>query len=403
MKGWLKLVRGKDQPNMKVFCSATNKRFVIASNESSEEVCKICQDIHLSHIINAVMIDSTYFKVVCEKNHTYTFKADRADIAEKWIVALLQDQPTQKISFDDFTIIKTIGRGFSGEVLLAMKKSDDQLYAIKVLHKSANCERAITERNVLIRAKSPFIVKLYYAFQSTSKFYLVLDYISTGDLATLIHKSLQNIPVELSQIIIGEIALALEHLHSLGIVYRDLKPENVLITSQGHIKLTDFGISRDLGDGELTKTLCGSYSYVAPEMIMGKCYDTTIDWWSLGVIAYQLFYNKLPFKGENEKLLFDSIINDEPKLPFIQQGLQEFVSALLTKDPKKRLTDVFAHPFMANVTRKSIMDNINETIFKPENFWDNNAIDSHTVNQVHYPNFSFSYEENEQSFFSNEF
>lgn len=402
MKGWLKLVRGKDQPKLKVFCAANNKRFVIASNDSTDEVCKIYQDIHFSHIINAVMVDKTYFKVVCEKNHTYTFKADKVDTAERWIVALLQDQPCQKISLEDFNIIKTIGRGFSGEILLAVKKSDEQIYAIKVLHKNQNVERAITERNVLIRAKSPFIVKLYYAFQSNSKFYLVLDYINSGDLATLISKSVQSIPVDLAKIIIGEVAIALEHLHSLNIIYRDLKPENILITSQGHVKLTDFGISRELPEGETAKTLCGSYSYVAPEMILGKRYDTAIDWWSLGVIAYQLFYNHLPFHGENEKLLFDSIISDDPKLPFIQQGLQEFVSALLTKDPKKRLTDVFSHPFMAEVTRESILENVDEEIFKPENFLDNN-VDGPNVNQIHYPNFSFTYEENEESYFSPDF
>ncbi|TNM85140.1 hypothetical protein fugu_009318 [Takifugu bimaculatus] len=198
------------------------------------------------------------------------------------------------------------------KVFLVRKNSGHdvgQLYAMKVLKKAAIVQKAKTtehtrtERQVLENIRqSPFLVTLHYAFQTQSKLHLILDYVSGGEMFTHLYQR-DHFPEEAVQIYIGEIILALEHLHKLGIVYRDIKLENILLDSEGHIVLTDFGLSKEfLEEEERTYSFCGTIEYMAPEIIRGKAgHGKSVDWWSLGILMFELLTGASPFTLEGER------------------------------------------------------------------------------------------------------
>mmetsp|Transcript_28166 Transcript_28166/g.27160 ORF Transcript_28166/g.27160 Transcript_28166/m.27160 type:complete len:227 (+) Transcript_28166:295-975(+) len=195
------------------------------------------------------------------------------------------------------------------------------------------------EKEVLIRGKHPFLIQLHYSFQSPERIYFVVDYINGGDLFFHLRKLKKFSELD-ARFYACEIILGLEFLHKKGFVYRDLKPENVLIDSEGHVKLTDFGLAKrmDFKNSEKTFSFCGTPNYLAPEIIDKTGYDFMVDWWALGIILYELVAGMPPFFGTNQYQVIANIINYEyPRKDHFSKVFTSLLNGLLTKNPKKRL------------------------------------------------------------------
>ncbi|OMJ67041.1 hypothetical protein SteCoe_35907 [Stentor coeruleus] len=270
---------------------------------------------------------------------------------------ILEHHP--KISKKDFEILKLIGKGQFGKVFMVSLKKTGALYAMKVLQKKdieKNQQKLHTanERSILIKNSSPFIVQLKYSFQDFHQIYLVLEFVQGGELFYQLRKA-GRFSEDRAQFYAAEIVLALEYLHSNGIIYRDLKPENILLCSDGHIKLTDFGLSK-LGVDEknpLAYTFCGTSDYLAPEIIKNKGYDKAVDFWSLGAVLYEMIAGLSPFYSQNRDEIYKKVLkrNFEMK-PYFSQEASDIISKLLTLDPKIRSehgSTLRSHPFFREI------------------------------------------------------
>ncbi len=270
-----------------------------------------------------------------------------------------------KISENDFTKIKLIGKGSYGNVFLVRYNKNNMIYAMKVYKKSDLREKnqennTKSERNLLTQINFPFIVEVKFAFQTDSKLFLVQEFIQGGDLFFHIHSG-QKFSTQKTKFYLVEIILAIDFLHKNNMIYRDLKPENILIDSKGHIKLTDFGLSKIVTNiEEKSFTICGTLQYIAPEIISGEGYNESVDWWSLGIIMYEMLTGKLPFKfnfdsqeEQNDLNIYDKKI----KYPsWIEENAKDLINKLLNKDPEKRLgsgkegaENIKKHPFFSDI------------------------------------------------------
>jgi serine/threonine protein kinase len=258
---------------------------------------------------------------------------------QQWIVELLSDpEPSEILTTDSFTRLKLIHTSLTSEIFLVRKTATNELYALKSIYKSNSLDsvKALTERNALMKASSPFVVSLHATFQSESAFHLLLDFIPCGTLRTVL---LARAPLAVAQakLYLFEIALALGHLHGLGIVYRNLAPEHVLIDREGHTRLADLSRAYDAGAGT-----CDTYvtPYSAPEQCLRQRLAPAADWWAFGVLAFELFVGRRPLDGAAQ-----------PKMPPATDArVAAFVAALLQRDPARRLAsveEVTAHPVFA--------------------------------------------------------
>jgi serine/threonine protein kinase len=334
--------------------------------------------------------------------------------ALRWITAIqtvCSPPPVSAISMNEFRILSVLGRGFYGKVLLCQKLDTKEVYAIKSiqkkrLHESGNPASVITERNILMKAHHPFIVNLCFAFQTASKFYLGLEYAPGGELFYHMEKN-GTIQVDDARLYVAEIGLALSYLHSIGVVYRDLKPENVLLDRDGHIKLTDFGLSKALTDSGTTSTFCGTSEYLAPEVVLRTPYSYPIDMWALGVLTYEMIFGTTPFYDDNKSRMFSAIASREPSFPpKLDSRISDFISKLLTKNPAERPTfeDMKSHPFFEGLDWPTVCnrgyranfiphtnDPLKPTNFDPE-FTNEVAVDSFVppaLDSVNVPGFSY--------------
>ena len=222
----------------------------------------------------------------------------------------------EKIGPSSFVCLGLLGRGSFGEVYLVKKKKCGTLYAMKVLDKDRIMAQnifkyAMTERNILSLTSHPFIVKLNYAFQTNEKLFLLLDYCPGGDLAEQL--SLQSHFSEAkAKFYLCEIILALGDLHQKDIIFRDLKPDNVVLDPEGHAMLTDFGLSREgVNDARIAKSFCGSVAYLAPEMVSRTGHGKAVDWYLLGVLFYEMLVGIPPFFTNNKEQIFRNIENKD--------------------------------------------------------------------------------------------
>lgn len=287
--------------------------------------------------------------------------------------AMLNMAGKGKVGMSDFELLKVLGTGAYGKVFLVRKVSGfdcGKLYAMKVLKKASivqknkTTEHTKTERQVLEAIRqSPFLVTLHYAFQTDAKLHLILDYVNGGEMFTHLFNRETFTEAEV-RIYIGEIVLALETLHKLGIIYRDIKLENILLDSSGHIVLTDFGLSKEFLPGDTNHraySYCGTMEYMAPEVVRGSSagHDFSVDWWALGVLTYELLTGASPFTVEGErntsKEISQRILKKNPPIPSHFSGAgKSFIAALLHKDPTKRLGyngagEIKKHSFFANL------------------------------------------------------
>lgn len=262
----------------------------------------------------------------------------------------------------DFEFLTVVGKGSFGKVMQVKLKSTGEIFAMKVLKKKALIARkqvahTKTERNVLENIQHPFIVSLRFAFQSKTKLYMILDFFNGGELFYHL-KNEKRFSEDRARFYAAEIILAFEELHRNNIVYRDLKPENILLDSEGHLRLTDFGLSKDSISGDkLTHTFCGTPEYLAPEILYGKGYSFSVDWWSMGAFLYEMLTGWPPFYHDNVKVLYDKILNANVKYPsYVSEPAKDVIHKLLQRDISQRLgcggngaAEVKSHPFFESI------------------------------------------------------
>eukprot|EP00611_Tribonema_gayanum_P030049 TRINITY_DN822_c0_g2_i1.p1 TRINITY_DN822_c0_g2~~TRINITY_DN822_c0_g2_i1.p1 ORF type:complete len:725 (-),score=189.64 TRINITY_DN822_c0_g2_i1:946-3120(-) len=268
-----------------------------------------------------------------------------------------------RVGLDNFKIIKVIGKGSFGKVFLVRDKLGGEIFAMKVLRKDNiikrnQVEHTKTERNVLGYVRHPFIVGLNMAFQTREKLFFVLDYCAGGELFFHLGK-LGKFPEDRSKFYAAEIALALEHVHKLDIVYRDLKPENVLLDGEGHIRLTDFGLSKEgiTNNTSGAHSFCGTPEYLAPEILNRQGHGRAVDWWSLGALLYEMLTGLPPFYCRDREKLFDKIRRAQLTYPrYLSESCQDILHGLLTRDPSLRLgsstedaSEVKRHVFFSTI------------------------------------------------------
>ncbi|KAM7011935.1 LOW QUALITY PROTEIN: microtubule-associated serine/threonine-protein kinase 2 [Tautogolabrus adspersus] len=279
---------------------------------------------------------------------------------------------------EDFENIKLISNGAYGAVFLVRHKETRQRFAMKKINKQNlilrnQIQQAFVERDILTFAENPFVVSMFCSFETRRHLCMVMEYVEGGDCATLL-KNIGALPVDMTRMYFAETVLALEYLHNYGIVHRDLKPDNLLITSMGHIKLTDFGLSKiglmslttNLYEGHiekdtrefLDKQVCGTPEYIAPEVILRQGYGKPVDWWAMGVILYEFLVGCAPFFGDTPEELFGQVISDEIIWPEEEEALpqeaQDLISKLLRQNPLERLGtgsafEVKQHPFFTEL------------------------------------------------------
>ena len=273
-------------------------------------------------------------------------EAENAEEMEKWVNAFRNEdedgQPTAQVTKDDFEILSVLGRGHFAKVMLGRKRNTGNLYAIKVIHKKRVTERkhvahTKTERRVLGKIRHPFIVSLHFAFQTEHKLYLALDYCPGGELFGLLQRQ-KKVEEEHGRLYAAQIVLALEYLHRLDIIYRDLKPENVLIDGKGNLRLADFGLSKEVSDCDRTYTFCGTPEYMSPEIILDQGHGQSVDFWALGVLIYELITGRHPFYTPNKDEMYRRILSVEPVISkLLLPDSQDILRQLLEKQVHKRL------------------------------------------------------------------
>jgi serine/threonine protein kinase len=249
----------------------------------------------------------------------------------------------KKVSLEDFDLLCVLGRGSFGKVMKVRKKDTKEIYAMKILAKEMLIKQNMInytkqENAILQGVDHPFIVGLRFAFQTDSKLYLVLDFLSGGELFFHLSKEVK-FNVDRTRYYAAELVLALGHLHSKDIVYRDLKPENVVLDQEGHCVMTDFGLAKkDVSNNNPTTTFCGTPEYLAPEIIKGKGYSKPVDWWSLGILIYEMLVGLPPFYSENINEMYELILKAPLKFPsFVPSEAQSLLKGLLERDEAKRL------------------------------------------------------------------
>ncbi|XP_030828326.1 protein kinase C delta type isoform X1 [Strongylocentrotus purpuratus] len=288
------------------------------------------------------------------------------------------DRPVavQKYSIDDFMLQKVLGKGSFGKVMLAEQKGTKKYFAIKALKKEVvleddDIECTMVERHVLGLAWAhPFLTHLYCTFQSKEHLFFVMEYLNGGDLMFHIQSSLR-FEEKRARFYAAEIICGLQFLHKRGIIYRDLKLDNVLLDRDGHIKIADFGMCKQNITGETkASTFCGTPDYIAPEILKGQKYAASVDWWSFGVLLYEMLIGQSPFHGEDEDQLFDCILHDAPHFPrWLTKDAHSCLIQLLERTPEVRLGvkgDVRAHQFFKSIDFEKLERRELPPPFKPK-------------------------------------
>ncbi|CAO3641170.1 unnamed protein product [Mucor hiemalis] len=264
-----------------------------------------------------------------------------------------------KLKLDDFHLLRTLGTGSFGRVHLAQSRHNGRYYAIKVLKKTEvvrlkQVEHTNNEKHILESVANPFLVNLWGTFQDDANLYMVMDYVPGGELFSVLRKS-KRFPDHVAKFYAAEVALAIEYLHNKDIVYRDLKPENLLLDVNGHIKITDFGFAKYVPD--ITWTLCGTPDYLAPEVIQSKGYGKAVDWWSLGILIFEMLAGYPPFYDDDHLKLYEKILQGKIRWPsYFDPHAKDLLKHLLTSDLSRRYgnlkngaSDIKNHPWFHGV------------------------------------------------------
>jgi len=282
---------------------------------------------------------------------------------------------SKKTCLADFVLLKTVGKGSFGKVMLVRKNDTEKVYAMKVLNKERVIARkqydhTLSERKILEDIDHPFLVGLHFAFQSQTKLYMVFDFFNGGELYYYISKG--RFTEDRARFYAAEICLGLGHLHKHNIVYRDLKPENLLLDADGHIKICDFGLSKQGVESDEVKSICGTPEYLAPEVIQHKSYGKVVDWWSFGTLVYEMIHGLPPFYDTNRQRMYKKILDQPLQKPAdMPDDAFSLISGLLQRAPAKRLgyggaEEIQAHAWFEGLDWAALFRKEIEPPFKPE-------------------------------------
>ncbi|KAI0269865.1 hypothetical protein BC834DRAFT_967598 [Gloeopeniophorella convolvens] len=277
----------------------------------------------------------------------------------------------RKVGLDDFNFLAVLGKGNFGKVMLAEEKTSSNLYAIKVLKKefiidNDEVESTRSEKRVFLaaaRERHPFLLGLHSCFQTETRVYFVMEYVSGGDL--MLHIQRKQFSLRQAKFYASEVLLALEYFHANGIIYRDLKLDNILLTLDGHVKVADYGLCKEeMWHGSTTGTFCGTPEFMAPEILLEQRYGRAVDWWAFGVLTYEMLLGQSPFRGDDEDEIFDAILEDEPLYPItMPRDAVSILQKLLTRDPTRRLgsgkgdaEEIKRHSFFKDVSFDDILN-----------------------------------------------
>ena len=280
----------------------------------------------------------------------------------------------------DFKVIRVIGKGSFGKVFLVRQRNTKMIYAMKVLKKDNivkrnQVEHTKTEWSVLGYVRHPFVVGLRSAFQTAEKLYFVLDYCAGGELFCHLQK-LGKFSEKRARFYTAELTLALEHVHSLGVVYRDLKPENVLLDARGHVRLTDFGLSKERVTHyqKGASSFCGTPEYLAPEILARRGHGRAVDWWSLGALLYEMLTGLPPFYSRDREQLFEGIKRGHLAYPrYVSVDAKSLLKSLLHREPAARLgsgptdaLEVKKHVFFKHINFDALIDGTVVPPYQPD-------------------------------------
>ena len=299
------------------------------------------------------------------KNNDYSLEEFKVECK------LLYQKDSKKVSLSSFKIIKKIGKGSFGIIYLVEMVENGKIYALKQLRKDLLIETdalvcAKLEKEVLKRARHPFLVGLNYVFQTSVNIYFVMKFYRGGEL----YKHLQTkkrFSEDMVKFYGAQIALALGELHRNNIIYRDMKPENILMDVDGYIALADYGLAKIIDDKKLTTTFCGTPEYLAPEMVSEAGHNKQVDWWGLGVLIYEMIVGIPPFRNRNHHVLFQFISTKEVVFPpekykiFVSDEAKDLILKLLKKKPSERLgfkndvKEVMDHPFFKSIDVEKLL------------------------------------------------
>jgi serum/glucocorticoid-regulated kinase 2 len=285
---------------------------------------------------------------------------------------------TRALKIEDFDLLKVVGKGSFGKVMQVKKKDTQRIYALKTIRKAHIISRSevahtLAERSVLAQINNPFIVPLKFTFQSPEKLYFVLAFVNGGELFHHLQKE-SRFDINRSRFYTAELLCALECLHGFNVIYRDLKPENILLDYSGHIALCDFGLCKlDMKDEDRTNTFCGTPEYLAPELLLGQGYTKTVDWWTLGVLLYEMLTGLPPFYDENTNEMYRKILSEPlhfPSADVVPPAAKDLLTKLLNRKPDQRLgangaSEIKAHPFFHSIDWRKLLQRKYEPTFKP--------------------------------------
>ena len=328
---------------------------------------------------NLTLVDNYFNKEQGETEEYLTPSKDKFENRKGTLTMFSSHKSVKQVKLEDFKVLKVIGRGSYGKVCLVEYIPTKEIYAMKSLKKDIlieedQIESTILEKEILQNLDHPFLCGLVFCFQTEDRIFFVMPFLSGGELFHHL-KKFNRFTEEMVRFYAAQISIALQYLHDKNIIYRDLKPENILLDEKGYLRLADFGMAKKLNNNEKALSFCGTPEYLAPEIINGEEYDHNIDWWSLGIIIYEMLCGVPPFYLDNLDKMYELIRTTDVSFPsniYLSDEAKDIIYKLLKKNVRERLgyvsgiVEVKNHPFFKGIDFQAIEQKKVESPFIPQ-------------------------------------